>query len=148
MLQDEAKVQSEDKGCRAFEATGGSDGKESACSAGDPGLIPGLGRSPGEGNGNTEAPLQYLPGGFHEQRSLAGYSPQGRKEWDMTERLTVTLRHGREAGKSVERKRVRTEERAFHWSLEKRDIGGGNVDEKGRRNVSSFAVDHETPPQH
>ena len=59
MLQDEAKVQSEDKGCRAFEATGGSDGKESACRAGDPGLIPGLGRSPGEGNGNTEAPLQY-----------------------------------------------------------------------------------------
>ena len=35
---------------------GGSDGKESNCSAGDPGLIPGLGRSPGEGNGN---PLQY-----------------------------------------------------------------------------------------
>ena len=33
-----------------------SDGKESACNAGDPGLIPGLGRSSGEGNGN---PLQY-----------------------------------------------------------------------------------------
>ena len=33
----------------------GSDGKESACNAGDLGLIPGLGRSPGEGNGN---PLQ------------------------------------------------------------------------------------------
>ena len=31
---------------------GGSDGKESACSIGDPGLIPGLGRSPGQGNGN------------------------------------------------------------------------------------------------
>ena len=30
--------------------------KESACSAGDPGSIPGLGRSPAEGNGN---PLQY-----------------------------------------------------------------------------------------
>jgi len=30
----------------------GSDGKESTCQAGDPGLIPGLGRSPGEGNGN------------------------------------------------------------------------------------------------
>ena len=28
-------------------------GKESACSAGDPGSIPGLGRSPGEGNGKT-----------------------------------------------------------------------------------------------
>ena len=35
---------------------GGSDGKESACSARDPSSIPGLGRSPGEGNGN---PLQY-----------------------------------------------------------------------------------------
>ena len=31
---------------------GGSDGKASACSVGDPGSIPGLGRSPGEGNGN------------------------------------------------------------------------------------------------
>ena len=30
----------------------GLDGKESACSSGDPGLIPGLGRSPGEGSGN------------------------------------------------------------------------------------------------
>ena len=35
---------------------GGSDGKESACNTGDPGSIPGLGRSSGEGNGN---PLQY-----------------------------------------------------------------------------------------
>ena len=35
---------------------GGSDGKASACNEGDPGLIPGSGRSPGEGNGN---PLQY-----------------------------------------------------------------------------------------
>ena len=35
---------------------GGSVGKESAYNAGDPGLIPGLGRSPGEGYGN---PLQY-----------------------------------------------------------------------------------------
>ena len=31
---------------------GGSDGKESACNTRDPGLIPRLGRSPGEGNGN------------------------------------------------------------------------------------------------
>ena len=35
---------------------GGSDGKESACNVGDPSSNPGLGRSPGEGNGN---PLQY-----------------------------------------------------------------------------------------
>ena len=34
----------------------GSEDKASACHVGDPGLIPGLGRSPGEGNGN---PLQY-----------------------------------------------------------------------------------------
>ena len=35
---------------------GGSDCKEFACNAGDPGLVPGLGRSPGRGHGN---PLQY-----------------------------------------------------------------------------------------
>ena len=35
---------------------GGLDGKEFACNAGDPGSTPGLGSSPGEGNGNT---LQY-----------------------------------------------------------------------------------------
>ena len=35
---------------------GGSDCKESACNAGDPSSIPGLGRSPGEGSGN---PFQY-----------------------------------------------------------------------------------------
>ena len=35
---------------------GGSDIKVSACNAGDPGSVPGSGRSPGEGNGN---PLQY-----------------------------------------------------------------------------------------
>ena len=36
--------------------TSGSDGKESPCKAADPGSIPGLRRSPSEGNGN---PLQY-----------------------------------------------------------------------------------------
>ena len=36
---------------------GDSDRKESACNAGDPGLIPGLGRSPGKENGN---PRQYF----------------------------------------------------------------------------------------
>ena len=52
-------------------------GEESACNAGDMGLIPGLGRSPGEGNGN---PLQYsCLGKSHGQRNLAGYSPWGRK---------------------------------------------------------------------
>ena len=54
-----------------------SDGKESACSAGDLGLIPGSGRSPGEGNGN---PLQYsCLENPHGQRSLAGHSPRSRR---------------------------------------------------------------------
>ena len=53
---------------------GDSDGKESACNAGHPGLIPGLGRSPGDANGN---PLQY----FYLENSMNGraYSPLGRK---------------------------------------------------------------------
>ena len=41
---------------RELDFSGGSDGKESACNAGDPSLILGSGRSLGEGNGN---PLQY-----------------------------------------------------------------------------------------
>ena len=40
----------------SFGFPGGSDGKASACNAGDLGSISGLGRSPGEGNGNS---LQY-----------------------------------------------------------------------------------------
>ena len=33
----------------------------------------------------------FLPGEFHEQRNLTGYGPWGRKESDVTERLTVSL---------------------------------------------------------
>ena len=47
------------------------------------GSIPGLGRSPGEGNGNS---LQYsCLENPHEQTSLVGYSPLGHKESDITE---------------------------------------------------------------
>ena len=61
----------------------GSDCKESACNARDLGLIPGSGRPPGEGNGN---PLQYsCLENPHGHRSLAGYSPWGRKESDTIE---------------------------------------------------------------
>ena len=66
----------------------GSAGKESACNAGDrvnTGLIPGLGRSSGEGNGN---PLQYYGlEKFHGQSSQGGYSPWGHKESDMTKHM-------------------------------------------------------------
>ena len=52
----------------------------SVCNAGDLGLIPRLGRSPGGGNGNPLPVL--LPRESHGQRSLVGYSPRGRKEPD------------------------------------------------------------------
>ena len=65
---------------------GGLNGKESASSAGDLGSIPGLGRSPGEGNGHP-TPV-FLPGEFQGQRNPAGLSPWGRKELDTTEQLT------------------------------------------------------------
>ena len=60
--------------------------KASAYNAGDPGSIPGLGRSPGKGIGN---PLQYscLENSVDGWRSQLGYSPWGRKESDTTERL-------------------------------------------------------------
>ena len=54
-------------------------GKASACNAGDQGLIPGPGRSPGEGNGN---PLQYSC-----LENSMGYNPWGCKQSDTTERL-------------------------------------------------------------
>ena len=54
---------------------GGSDGEESACNAGDPGWISGLGRSPGE---------------IHRQRSLVGYGTWGHIELDTTEWLVYT----------------------------------------------------------
>ena len=58
-----------------YGSLGGSDNKESACNPGDPGSIPGLGRSPGEGNGNPPAwriPRTEEPGGIAKsQRRLS-----------------------------------------------------------------------------
>ena len=110
-----------------YKFPGSSASKESACSVGDPGSIPGSARSPGKGTGY---PLQYswasrtaqtvkthlqlgdlglIPGsgrsprGRHgnplqrsclensqRQRTLAGYSPWGRKESDTTETLNTS----------------------------------------------------------
>ena len=62
---------------------GGSDHKESACNSGDPGLIPGSGRIPGEGNGNP-TPV-FLPGEFYGQRSPAGdIQPMGSQSWQLS----------------------------------------------------------------
>ena len=64
---------------------GGSEVKASACNAGDLGSIPGSGRFPWRRKWQS-TPV-FLPGESHGQRSLVGYSPRGRKESDMTERL-------------------------------------------------------------
>ena len=62
--------------------SGGSDSKESACNAGDPGLMTGSGKSPGEGMATHSS----IPAGeFHGQRSMVCYSPRGCKKSDMTE---------------------------------------------------------------
>ena len=59
---------------------GGSNGKESACNAGDLGSIPGLGRYPGEGNGN---PLQYS----------CLENPMDREAWEATVHGVARVRH-------------------------------------------------------
>ena len=61
----------------------GSAGKESACNAGDLGLPPRLGRSPGEGKGY---PFQYSG-----LENSMGYSPWSHKELNTTEQLSLSL---------------------------------------------------------
>ena len=61
---------------------GDSDGKEFTCNAGDLGSIPGW-EDPLE-KGQLPTPV-FLPGEFHGQRSLAGYSQWGHNYSDMTE---------------------------------------------------------------
>ena len=63
---------------------GGLDGKESACNVGDLDSIPGLGRSPGEATHSNILVWRVLA------EELAGYSPWGFKELDMTEQLSLS----------------------------------------------------------
>ena len=69
------------EGCQG---PGSSEGKTSACNVGDPGSIPGSGRSPGEGNSN---PLQYSCLENPRDKGACRASPRGHKESDTTERL-------------------------------------------------------------
>ena len=68
---------------------GGSGGKESVCNAGAPGSIPGSERSPLRREW-LPTPA-FLPGEFHRERSLRGYSPWGHKELNLTEQLTFSI---------------------------------------------------------
>ena len=68
----------------------GSDGKESACNAGDAGPIPRLGRSPGEGNGNL---LQYsCLENLIDRGTWWATSPWGRKESVTTEHADAKIK--------------------------------------------------------
>ena len=62
---------------------GHSDSKESACDAGDLGLVLSVRKIPWRREGQP-TPV-FLPGEFHGQRSLAGYNPWGHKESVRTE---------------------------------------------------------------
>ena len=70
-----------------------SDRKESACNSRDPGSVPGLGRSPGEGNGylfHCSCQENSTDGGSWQARIIRDPSPWGCKELDMTEKLTLS----------------------------------------------------------
>ena len=71
--------------------SGGSVGKQPICNAGLVGSIPGSGRPPWR---KVWQPTSvFLPGKYHGQRSLVGYSPWGRSQRDMTEATEHTHVH-------------------------------------------------------
>ena len=73
----------------AWDFPGGSNGKEPACNAGEPGSVPGSVRKI-PWRREWQATPVFLPGEFHGQRSLVDYGPWGHKESDTTEGLTFT----------------------------------------------------------
>ena len=79
---------------------GGSEGKESACNVGDPGSIPGLGRS--LWRREWQPTPVFLPGGSHGRRSLAGYCAWGHRESNMTSSKVLPSRKAYSCQKSIQ----------------------------------------------
>ena len=76
--------------CMWYHFSGGSESKESACSAGDPGLIPGFERSPGEGNGNRSSiPAWRIPW-IEEPSRLESWDRRVGYDWASTTHIHVT----------------------------------------------------------
>ena len=72
--------------CKSQASPGSSANKATACNAGDPNLIPGSGRSPGEGKGY---PLQYFDLEISMDRGTWQATVYGVTESDMTEQLSL-----------------------------------------------------------
>ena len=81
----------------------GSDYKESSCNAGDPSSI-WIGKIPWRREW-LPTPV-FWPGEFYGQRSLAGYSPWGHKESDMTKWFQIRVGHNWAIPKKVHRKGI------------------------------------------
>ena len=75
--------------CLHMDFPDGSDGKESACNAGEPEFNHWVGKIPWRRKRQL-IPV-FLPGKFHGQKSLAGYSSWGSKQSDMTDWLPLPL---------------------------------------------------------
>ena len=104
---------------------GGSDGKEPACNAGDPGSIPGSGRSPREGNGN---PLQYsCPENSMDRGAWCGLQSMG-------------LQRVRHDWSNEHFRFFKTQNYSNRWlpEAEMRDAGIRGYDHKGYRLQGSF----------
>ena len=100
---------------------GGSAGKGSACSVGDPSSILGLGRSPGEGNGNSlQCSCQENP---HGQRSREGYSQWGHKKSDTTERIKASTHAEELSSKGVNPIMPRNPKPNQSWVLQQKKTG-------------------------
>ena len=100
---------------------GSSVDKESACNVGDSGLIPGLGKSPGERHGN---PLQYsCLENPHEQRNVV--SSWGPKESDLTERLSLHRIHFVTKNLVKKLRKAYFEDNCIHAKIARYMLGGG-----------------------